>query len=121
MKPRIIDNVDSLIMHLAKKDGYIENDKNSLINKSDWDEKEIENIYKGCAKYVEHNMDDGLKYVDDPIQYDYNFFKKVCDECKLNYMEDYNNLENPYSLISEKYILAYIKKYVETAEMELII
>jgi len=44
--------------------------------------------------------------------YNYKYFEDICKEVEDVYFKEYENIKDPYSLISEKYILAFKEKYI---------
>jgi len=75
---------------------------------------------EGCKKYMDYHINN-LIIADDYEVYDYKFFKDLCKEYKLEYNREYEKLKDEYNLVSEKYIMEYIKKYMKKDEIRLII
>jgi len=116
---RVLDNIDTLVVNLAKEAGFIRKDKYMLLKAKELND-DLQKIDEGCAKYVDYNINN-LIIADDYENYDYKFFKDLCEEIKLEYDVEFFNFKDEYVLISEKYIKEYIKKYVEKKEIRLII
>jgi len=117
---RILDNVDTLIINLAKKGDFITVNKYELMCKKDFNEDDLFKVSEGCKKYMDYNINN-LIIADDYEVYDYKFFKDLCKEYKLEYNREYEKLKDEYNLVSEKYIKEYVKKYMKKDEIRLII